>query len=265
MTDAHPEAGWRPDPTGRHELRYFDGAAFTDHVADGGVQSTDPGPHMPAAAAPPPDVTGGKRPNRLPVIAAVVVALVVVVGLVTVLRDGGGDGFGTFDGEVADGGAGVHAISIDAGSVVVVEVEPDDFDAVVSFAVAGDDADDVTDPFEGTPFEEIASGGQFEDELGVDPDDADGIPERARVVFRRDSGFEGERERTFLPVAADVEAAVVVTGFDGDEGDYEITIESVELDGIDEDSDGDDLLDAILDADDVPRVLRSEIEDFLEG
>jgi len=32
---------WRPDPTGRHELRYYDGTAPTDHVCDGGVVGVD--------------------------------------------------------------------------------------------------------------------------------------------------------------------------------------------------------------------------------
>jgi hypothetical protein len=32
---------WLPDPTGRHELRYFDGSGFTEHVADAGVISVD--------------------------------------------------------------------------------------------------------------------------------------------------------------------------------------------------------------------------------
>ena len=35
-------AGWHRDPTGRHETRYWDGAAWTEHVADGGVAGTDP-------------------------------------------------------------------------------------------------------------------------------------------------------------------------------------------------------------------------------
>lgn len=35
----HPS--WHPDPTGRHELRYWDGSAWTDHVADRGVQAMD--------------------------------------------------------------------------------------------------------------------------------------------------------------------------------------------------------------------------------
>ncbi|MFW5933928.1 MAG: DUF2510 domain-containing protein, partial [Actinomycetota bacterium] len=27
-------AAWHPDPTGRHEYRYWDGQQWTDHVAD---------------------------------------------------------------------------------------------------------------------------------------------------------------------------------------------------------------------------------------
>ncbi|HWJ08256.1 MAG TPA: AIM24 family protein [Nocardioides sp.] len=35
-------AAWHPDPTGRHELRYWDGSQWTEHVSDHGVQSTSP-------------------------------------------------------------------------------------------------------------------------------------------------------------------------------------------------------------------------------
>jgi hypothetical protein len=35
-------AQWLPDPTAAHELRYWDGNAWTDHVADAGEQATDP-------------------------------------------------------------------------------------------------------------------------------------------------------------------------------------------------------------------------------
>jgi uncharacterized protein YxjI len=35
-------ANWYPDPTSRHELRYWDGAAWTDHVSNRGVTGTDP-------------------------------------------------------------------------------------------------------------------------------------------------------------------------------------------------------------------------------
>lgn len=37
----HP-AAWHPDPTGRHQFRYWDGAAWTDHVADDGITKADP-------------------------------------------------------------------------------------------------------------------------------------------------------------------------------------------------------------------------------
>ncbi len=33
---------WLKDPSGRHELRYWDGTKFTEHVADAGRISTDP-------------------------------------------------------------------------------------------------------------------------------------------------------------------------------------------------------------------------------
>lgn len=38
---AHP-ANWYPDPQGRHELRYWDGTQWTEHVSDRGITGTDP-------------------------------------------------------------------------------------------------------------------------------------------------------------------------------------------------------------------------------
>ncbi len=35
-------ASWFPDPTGRHELRYWDGQAWTADVSDGGTTAQDP-------------------------------------------------------------------------------------------------------------------------------------------------------------------------------------------------------------------------------
>ena len=37
-----PAPGWQPDPTGRHEYRYWDGTNWSDDVSDGGVTATDP-------------------------------------------------------------------------------------------------------------------------------------------------------------------------------------------------------------------------------
>jgi uncharacterized protein YxjI len=41
-TSAPVPAGWHPDPQERHELRYWDGSKWTDHVSDAGVTSKDP-------------------------------------------------------------------------------------------------------------------------------------------------------------------------------------------------------------------------------
>jgi hypothetical protein len=35
---------WRSDPSGRHQHRYWDGAAWTEHVADDGAAGVDPVP-----------------------------------------------------------------------------------------------------------------------------------------------------------------------------------------------------------------------------
>ena len=35
-------ADWYPDPSGRHEVRYWDGNAWTEHVSRAGQQYTDP-------------------------------------------------------------------------------------------------------------------------------------------------------------------------------------------------------------------------------
>lgn len=42
MPVSETPANWHPDPTGRHELRYWDGTAWTDHVSDRGITGTDP-------------------------------------------------------------------------------------------------------------------------------------------------------------------------------------------------------------------------------
>ena len=53
-------AGWFPDPSGRYEHRYWDGAAWTSHVSRGGVASVDDG--TPAAIPPP---VGTSRPDKV--------------------------------------------------------------------------------------------------------------------------------------------------------------------------------------------------------
>jgi hypothetical protein len=40
--DSGVPAGWYADPSGRYELRYWDGSAWTEHVSRAGQQFTDP-------------------------------------------------------------------------------------------------------------------------------------------------------------------------------------------------------------------------------
>jgi len=52
---------WLPDPEGRHELRWWDGTQWTEHVSDKGQQGTDP---LADAVPPPPPGSGSRRSGR---------------------------------------------------------------------------------------------------------------------------------------------------------------------------------------------------------
>ena len=57
------DAGWLPDPTGTHQVRYWDGARWTEHVSDGGNTAVDP---LPADAPPPPPPVAAPPPPPPP-------------------------------------------------------------------------------------------------------------------------------------------------------------------------------------------------------
>src|SRR5262245_40571824 len=44
VVDSAPIAGWYPDPSMRHQARYWDGFKWTERVADNGTESMDPVP-----------------------------------------------------------------------------------------------------------------------------------------------------------------------------------------------------------------------------
>jgi hypothetical protein len=55
-------AGWKSDPTGRHDHRYWNGTAWTEHISDAGVAGVDPAPE---GLAPPtaPDAPAAEEPT----------------------------------------------------------------------------------------------------------------------------------------------------------------------------------------------------------
>jgi hypothetical protein len=240
------EPAWLPDPSTRHELRWFDGTSFTDQVADGGHQSTDPGGPAPGAGAPAGGASTGtaKKTSKVPLILAGIGVGAVLGGGAYLLFGGHENGFGSFAGTVGDD-PGRHDISLSGGSVAVVRLEPSsELDAVVSFEISRDDADRIERLYRDTPFadEAVAAGGE---------------------VFRFDVGFDGQPEWAFLALPFGVDATVVVSGSLGTEGDYEIVIDEIALDDVDGDADGDDVLDALVDSDDIPIDLHDKIEQRL--
>jgi hypothetical protein len=63
------DLGWYPDPSGRHEQRFFDGVHWTEHVANHGVPGLDPlTPAMPTETSGPPllEAASAHSPARRP-------------------------------------------------------------------------------------------------------------------------------------------------------------------------------------------------------
>jgi uncharacterized membrane protein YhaH (DUF805 family) len=64
---AMPPADWYPDPVGRHQYRFYDGAHWTDHVADDGRVQLDPlnpAPPLEPTLLTPADVAPTPQPER---------------------------------------------------------------------------------------------------------------------------------------------------------------------------------------------------------
>jgi Protein of unknown function (DUF2510) len=98
------QAGWLADPTGRHEYRWWDGNAWSDVVADQGVEGTDPlVPYATVTQGAP--TTPGPQSGRssrqayavLAILAIPLVVLLVVLAVVLGNGDGGGDDAGDGD------------------------------------------------------------------------------------------------------------------------------------------------------------------------
>jgi hypothetical protein len=264
----HGEPAWHPDPSGRHQLRWWDGTNFTDQVADGGVVGTDHGPVAPAAVAPaavPPAPAAAApargRPGLLLGLVAIGVLAVGAAGWYVLLRDDSA-GTGTFEGQAAPDGIGTHEVAVGAGTALAIRVEPgSDLDAVVAIVVGDDDAERLEDLYGDLGLVEAR---ELDDAFSaVDGDQLDRFGD-AKAVLRTDVGFAGEDEEVLLAVPFALDVEVVVAPFaDDDDDSYTITIESFGIDTDDTD-DGEDVLDAVVDSDDVPSRVRRVAEDLLE-
>lgn len=85
-------AGWYPDPLGRAQLRYYDGTAWTRHVASFGQQSEEPSDAplgLPPAtrSEPPPPGSGRLLAAGVMSLISAAVTLLIGVALVVALAD----------------------------------------------------------------------------------------------------------------------------------------------------------------------------------
>ena len=277
MTDTPPQAGqpaWLPDPTGRHEYRWFDGASFTDRVSDAGVMGVDAQaatpPTAPAAptaftttAAPlattPAPPQGRSRRGLVLGLAGAGVVLV-GVGAYLVLSSDDDDGTGTIEGQLESSApVAVHTVSLEAGDALTVAVSPvGDLDAVIGFLVDEETADILEEAYDDVVDLQRQD---LEDVFDVD---ADALGTTAdQVLLRTDLGFPGEEELLLLAAPEAMEVGVVVGPFEPgtDLGTYEIVLERFALD-VEEGAAGEELLDAVADDDEVPEQFADLAEEL---
>jgi len=96
------EANWYPDPTGAHQLRYWDGSTWTENVSDGGVVGKAPVATPVAVteqAAPATDEPGAtessKKPGYRGPRSLIVMAAAAVIVIVVAANSGGSGGGST--------------------------------------------------------------------------------------------------------------------------------------------------------------------------
>lgn len=101
------DVGWQPDPTGRYEYRYWDGADWCDDVFDDGLMFRDP---MSIGVLPPPTQRSRRWAPRLALLGAgALLAGGAAVAPLMLLPDGGGDDRTETAGQTRLNGSGTTA------------------------------------------------------------------------------------------------------------------------------------------------------------
>jgi hypothetical protein len=249
MVETHDPAGWYPDPTGNHELRYWDGYAWLDNVSDQGATGTDPlgGKPLPPpsqvasqqqAAAP----AAGASKSKAPIIIGAVVAAVVIIGAAVFFLTRDGDDGGvtalkddpvTFSDEGKDANRPtIRTVKVDGNQAVKITVNGDD-DALIAGIIVETNqgvVDAVNSQISGAS-----------DVLGDQLQDAcsnlreEDIGAKGNVAYFFDRAFDpGEELKTFaiMPAAGEFEFVPVLIDDNEDckAGKLTMTLEPVDVD-----------------------------------
>ncbi len=274
MVETHDPASWYPDPTGKHELRYWDGYAWLDNVSDQGTSGTDP---LGGTPLPPPSQVAARSQavasvaapkSKLPIIIAAAIAAVVIIGAAAffLTRDSGGgtaklgDKPVTFTDEGKDENhPTVHTFAVDGNHVVTISVKGDDDSKTAGMIVEADQktVDAVTSQI--SDASDVVGGDKIQDACSNLREEDIGA--KGNVIYGATAADEaGVELKTFLdvPSSGTFEFVPVLVDDKGDckAGKLTVTMQALPLDysGVSNLSDLDSLV-----SDD------SDLSDFVSG
>ncbi len=165
--------GWHPDPSGRHQHRFWDGAAWGDAVADDGHVAADPlgdgSSEHTAEQVRPPVRSGGRQGWKRWVVGAGVGVVVVVVAVVLIGRGSSSGGTGPTNVDVQARTPVNRTVKLHAGEAVGFEVRAERNQVRFRVAIAVDQqaSEDIAQVF-GTSSGDPYTSGDYSDFFGGD-------------------------------------------------------------------------------------------------